>query len=535
MKNIFLLMISMSFFSFHFSNAQSIINSTILFESGKYFLTNEAETKLQSMYDSIKSFKIISVKILGHTDNVGNKNYNELLSENRANRVRQFFLDKNFDFNKIKIEAFDFRKPSENNSTENGKQKNRRVEIVIEYSKVRNGKSVGPTLLVENNKPESIEPKLNSLDDLFNQLATKPANFRIKTNRDTVLKGNDGTIINIKANAFQSKSGFINFSLQEDYSIDEMIADRLTTTSDGKHLVSSGMIKTAVTDDEGNQLQPFTDKALFVMMPTNLADEQVKLFDGIENKNAIINWKLNDKQLQNTKTYNYPKKQLMTDTKACNEEELLQLQNIIKKTTSGSSVIDNQFFKLTAPNLETERDIAVDCKSIKKYYAKYKVNNMKDLSAAVEKEQLAILFKEYGVDNVGALNKKIKEEKTFADVSYNVFNQSKLGMINCDKFWENTQPKIMQKTDVLMVENSQLFLIFKGMKLALASDYEKSKDAFRFSSIPQGMDMFLVGMKVENGKAYFGLREIKSSRNIESLTFHESNPDEIKKALSALR
>jgi OOP family OmpA-OmpF porin len=76
--------------------------------------------------------------IEGHTDNVGTAAYNDRLSKNRANSVRQYLI-KNFDINASRLTAtgYGLTKPIASNDTEEGCQKNRRVQAVLEAIQVK--------------------------------------------------------------------------------------------------------------------------------------------------------------------------------------------------------------------------------------------------------------------------------------------------------------------------------------------------------------------------------------------------------------
>ncbi|KAB1064358.1 choice-of-anchor L domain-containing protein [Salibacter halophilus] len=70
------------------------------------------------------------VKIEGHTDNKGTKNYNQKLSYQRAMWVQNYLLDNDVEW-EMAPKAFDFSKPASNNDSEEGRAKNRRVRIIF--------------------------------------------------------------------------------------------------------------------------------------------------------------------------------------------------------------------------------------------------------------------------------------------------------------------------------------------------------------------------------------------------------------------
>ena len=71
----------------------------------------------------------LNVEIDGHTDNIGPADYNMKLSERRANIVMEYFFSKGIDANRLTIKGFGSTKPAASNDTQEGRAKNRRVEL----------------------------------------------------------------------------------------------------------------------------------------------------------------------------------------------------------------------------------------------------------------------------------------------------------------------------------------------------------------------------------------------------------------------
>jgi outer membrane protein OmpA-like peptidoglycan-associated protein len=67
----------------------------------------------------------------GHTDNVGTADFNQKLSEQRAKAVMQYLVERGIDANRLQSVGYGFTKPVADNKTDEGKAKNRRVELVI--------------------------------------------------------------------------------------------------------------------------------------------------------------------------------------------------------------------------------------------------------------------------------------------------------------------------------------------------------------------------------------------------------------------
>ena len=83
------------------------------------------------MTEFLKKSSTIEVEIQGHTDNVGKDASNQTLSENRAAAVMEYLAQHGADKKRIKSKGYGKKKPITTNDTDDGRQKNRRVEFVI--------------------------------------------------------------------------------------------------------------------------------------------------------------------------------------------------------------------------------------------------------------------------------------------------------------------------------------------------------------------------------------------------------------------
>lgn len=111
------------------------LNEQVQFDTGKATIRPESDKLLTEIAQILKDNPDIElVSIDGHTDNVGNKAGNKILSRNRAAAVVKWLADKKkggIDPKRLKSEGFGQDKPIADNTTEEGRQKNRRVEIRI--------------------------------------------------------------------------------------------------------------------------------------------------------------------------------------------------------------------------------------------------------------------------------------------------------------------------------------------------------------------------------------------------------------------
>ena len=106
------------------------LDSGILFDVDKYDVHPEAERALASLATVLKEADVKAFEVDGHTDSDAGDKHNQILSENRANAVKNFLASQGITA-EITIKGYGKTRPVASNDTPEGKQKNRRVEIVI--------------------------------------------------------------------------------------------------------------------------------------------------------------------------------------------------------------------------------------------------------------------------------------------------------------------------------------------------------------------------------------------------------------------
>ena len=108
------------------------LDSEVLFDVNKYDVRvhPEAEEVLKNLAIVLKEMDVKNFEIDGHTDSDASDEHNQVLSENRANSVKNFLVSQGVTA-EITTKGYGESKPVASNDTAEGKQKNRRVEIII--------------------------------------------------------------------------------------------------------------------------------------------------------------------------------------------------------------------------------------------------------------------------------------------------------------------------------------------------------------------------------------------------------------------
>jgi len=108
------------------------LSSSLLFKTGEYVLNQAALAELDKFFNEISHDNILSIEITGHTDNVGSKESNMLLSERRAKAIAEAFSITFKSSNpKITSTGQGEEQPKSSNETASGREENRRVDIKI--------------------------------------------------------------------------------------------------------------------------------------------------------------------------------------------------------------------------------------------------------------------------------------------------------------------------------------------------------------------------------------------------------------------
>ncbi len=103
----------------------------VYFDVNKATLRSQSYAELNELVDFMKRKKDIRIEIAGHTDSTGEEEDNIKLSQRRADRVKQYLVRKGIDANRIEAKGYGESQPVADNSTKEGRQKNRRTEVRI--------------------------------------------------------------------------------------------------------------------------------------------------------------------------------------------------------------------------------------------------------------------------------------------------------------------------------------------------------------------------------------------------------------------
>jgi outer membrane protein OmpA-like peptidoglycan-associated protein len=109
-----------------------VINiSDVLFDSGQYTLKPTAREKLARVSGIVLAHPGLRLEAEGHTDSIGSEEFNQQLSEKRALAVRDFLVEQGIPVMSLGAQGFGKTMPVAGNETAAGRQRNRRVELIV--------------------------------------------------------------------------------------------------------------------------------------------------------------------------------------------------------------------------------------------------------------------------------------------------------------------------------------------------------------------------------------------------------------------
>ncbi|GFD83497.1 hypothetical protein KUL118_63590 [Tenacibaculum sp. KUL118] len=110
-------------------NTKGFATLHINFDTGKSRIKADSYEIVSEISKMLKTNPNLKISIEGHTDNVGNEDFNMKLSKNRAKSVLMSLVDEGIEESRLESKGFGHTKPIGNNATEEGKAQNRRVEL----------------------------------------------------------------------------------------------------------------------------------------------------------------------------------------------------------------------------------------------------------------------------------------------------------------------------------------------------------------------------------------------------------------------
>jgi outer membrane protein OmpA-like peptidoglycan-associated protein/tetratricopeptide (TPR) repeat protein len=110
---------------------KKVVLKNIFFDTNKFNLKQESVAELAKMIEFLQENTKVEIELSGHTDNLGDTNYNVNLSQNRAKAVFDYLINNGIEAKRLSFKGYGKSLPVADNSTEEGRANNRRTEFLI--------------------------------------------------------------------------------------------------------------------------------------------------------------------------------------------------------------------------------------------------------------------------------------------------------------------------------------------------------------------------------------------------------------------
>lgn len=254
----------LSFFNVLFG--QSIIQNSIYFDLDKAELSPISIENLQALAQNLATMPDYEIKINAFADNSGSTAYNDQLALNRGLAVQTFLENKGIITEKTVLKGWGEQKQQFSNQTEEGRRKNRRVDLEI------------TTWTIDN--PAVFRQRL---------LGKKDQTFTIDPSKDETITSAKGVLVVVPAGSFVEEDGSkprgpVQVSVKEALRPGDWIAHNLSTISNGALLQSGGMAAVEAFS-EGRPLRLADDAEITIGIPAQQkVDLDMRLFYGVHSE-----------------------------------------------------------------------------------------------------------------------------------------------------------------------------------------------------------------------------------------------------------
>lgn len=420
------------------------------------------------------------------------------------------------------------------------------------FSHIRSNDSI-------KNKPETKA----SLQQFFDELKKEEQTFYVQVGSDTTLIAKEGTQLVIPANILYRKNnvakGQVKITMREYYKMEDILAAKLTTTSNNKQLVTGGMVHiTAQQDGENLTVDPTRTITIKMPVDKDKYDNNMQLFTGQEahtgtDTSSNINWlqagrsmqpldgsdkKVLDFNIGWVEPYaeSYRKKNIakfyvsprITMPKAAIIAQLKQrfggYYDVIKLKRYHKKPGDPQY-TFGSP-VKPRWEFYVKQVIIDSVY----VNVLAALTSGDIPKQDSIRYMALLKDDSVYMKKYLAMHNTYK------FALSGFGWVNCDRFIDDPRPKITVTASLGDGANANDYvsmLVFKRYQ-SIINSYRGYKN-FYFHNIPDAEPAFLITLTLNNDKVVSNIQSITASNKvIDNLVFEPTTPEQFKQKLQSL-
>lgn len=361
--------------------------------------------------------------------------------------------------------------------------------------------------------------------------------FTLKANEDKTITCKEGTKITIKSNSFVTESGKpvkgdIKFQVKEFYKSSDMLLANLTTTSNNDILETGGMLHIEAFSN-GEKCQLKKEATIEIAFPTKDKKSDMQLFSGSWSSDKI-NW-----VLQETKIDKEIETEVFTVVETMPEfpggpQKLKEFissnvryprtakENGIQGTVYIAFIVNEnggteniRVLRGVDPSLNQAAISAIEQMPKwtpgKQRGEFVKVNMTIPVKFSLVGEGFNTINIEYAKEFEKQVDDDNLSETKMSEVSQYLFSTSKLGWINCDRFYRDNSPKVDYFVNIGKSKQVDIKIVFNNINSILAGSTIDNK--YRFDNVPTGHSVTLVALKFENDQYYLAIKKTKISRD----------------------
>lgn len=524
----------------------------VFFDTDQHVLTAEARNQLNKALDDLKYADTYQIQIQAFTDNQGSNTYNYTLAQRRATSVLDFLNSLGLKTQTSRLESFGEDHPVSDNNSPESRQKNRRVDVVIKAQFV------------------------NSIDAFVGKLGEgRTQYYTIDPTQANRIFAQKGTLVLLPANSFVLPNGQavsakeITLSIEEDYSLSDMLLAGLTTSSGVKPLITAGMVNIKATA-QGQELKlaPGVEMGLGMPIQGGNFDKEMELFLGGKDPHggSRVNWQATRRRAAPAPKElrlpnNRPRQPREFDFVNAKMAELPKLPSLPKnakpiyprlpnreKTTVGKTFLEEIFMSKATEEVKKDELYAERMENYPKRVAKYREDSIKYVNGWQQYREDSLAYadfkrnaqqryaearaeglkkyqealKDYEADlaqwEKDAVDRRELYEKGYVssgNLDQNAMNRyffevNSLGWINCDKFWNVPEDK---KAEMAFVDNDEseetIMLVFKSLPSILPVSRNPDTKQYISAPVPKGMEVKIIGIKVDQGRSMMAVKDTK--------------------------
>lgn len=412
------------------------------------------------------------------------------------------------------------------------------------------GENNSKTFVTKGPKPDG----LTLLNLFYDKLKKKGETFYIEAGRDNTITANEGTILAIPANAFINKNGVakgkVKIVIREYYKYEDILAAQLSTTSNGKQLVTGGMLHISAEQD-GEAVKIAPQSAITVSVPTDDYNPNMMLFKGVEQPS----------ETDNTTTLNWiPAGPFMQTEFPLNMHnrmvKVLNLQKVEPFSVTYGKKTTAKFY--VSPQIEIPQTalIAALKQRFGTYYDNIKLKKLRKRrsNAPTSFDEQTSIIDSVRIDLYKAFKWRllpkndslyyadllkrdsIERAKHIKSQKHYKFTIMDLGWINCDFFRSFEYTKVNLTADVgndYNISTCLSQLVFTRFKSVLQL-YSYNGNKIRYENMPEKEPVVLIIVKVKDDTVMTCFRPLNISKaEVTDLVFEPTTPEQFKQKLQS--